>query len=453
MDAAWWRTRGLIAASLAALFGCAAVAPALFWLLLAAALAAGVALLALRHTATACAMWLLLAGATLEMTLGDLIGPEAFQPTIAIVKGAGLALAAASVLRYGPSLDLFNPGIAFVVIYLAGMVHGLHPNLTPSDSLRSLIGSFAPYAFSFSRLSRGWARAMIRMTTWIPPITVAAAAALDMAGLHPMFVDSGGMRLAGLGHPAFLAGFCLTAIYACLIELYRGRPLLWLLAANGTILLLTGARAPTAYAAAVTILTLVCVDTPQFPWRRRLPLLLFGALAGAMLAGLASSLSDLRLFALLDGEAANLSGREQLWPLFAAAAEGSPWVGWGVGAGNAIIPPDSQIAKQMHTWAAHNEYLRMAVEGGELGRALLILMFTLWAWTHTARLRPSERRIMRFVFAAFACHAITDNVLISTSASVLFAFVSAVFARGALESGAAVTPARTPRLLGAGQVA
>jgi hypothetical protein len=28
-----------------------------------------------------------------------------------------------------------------------------------------------------------------------------------------------------------------------------------------------------------------------------------------------------------------------------------------------------------------------------------------------------------------------------------------VFARGALESGAAVTPARTPRLLGAGQVA
>ena len=98
----------------------------------------------------------------------------------------------------------------------------------------------------------------------------------------------------------------------------------------------------------------------SFRWRRRLRLLLFGALAGAVLAGLASSLSDLRLFALLGGEAANLSGREQLWPLFAAAAEGSPWVGWGVGAGNAIIPPDSLIAKQMHTWAAHNEYLRMA---------------------------------------------------------------------------------------------
>ena len=169
MDAAWWRTRGLIAASLAALFGCAAVAPALFWLLLAAALAAGVALLALRHTAAACAMWLLLAGATLEMTLGDLIGPEAFQPTIAMVKGAGLgSRGSLRCCATGRRVDPFNPGIAFVVIYLAGMAHGLHPNLTPSDSLRSLIGSFAPYAFSFSGLSLGWARAMIRMTTWIP---------------------------------------------------------------------------------------------------------------------------------------------------------------------------------------------------------------------------------------------------------------------------------------------
>jgi len=30
-----------------------------------------------------------------------------------------------------------------------------------------------------------------------------------------------GARLAGLGHPAFLAGVCLPAIYACLIQLYR----------------------------------------------------------------------------------------------------------------------------------------------------------------------------------------------------------------------------------------
>jgi hypothetical protein len=41
---------------------------------------------------------------------------------------------------------------------------------------------------------------------------------------------------------------------------------------------------------------------------------------------------------------------------------------------------------------------------------------------------------MRLVFVAFAGHAVTDNVLISTPACVLFAFAAAVFARGADEA-------------------
>jgi len=64
-------------------------------------------------------------------------------------------------------------------------------------------------------------------------------------------------------------------------------------------------------------------------------------------------------------------------------------------------------------------------------------LFALWAWRHTRRLSRAERIIMRLVFVALACHACTDNVLISTSACVLFAFCTAVFARGALEAEAA----------------
>ena len=37
---------------------------------------------------------------------------------------------------------------------------------------------------------------------------------------------------------------------------------------------------------------------------------------------------------------------------------------------------------------------------------------------------------MRLLFLAFAGHAFTDNMLISTPACVLFTFVAAVFARG-----------------------
>jgi len=105
--------------------------------------------------------------------------------------------------------------------------------------------------------------------------------------------------------------------------------------------------------------------------------------------------------------------------------------------GDRVVPQTSDVVLQMRTWAAHNEWLRMLVEGGQVGRAGLVLSFALWCWDHTRRLIRAERAIMRLVFVAFACHAFTDNVLISTSACVLFAFCAAVFARGALEAEAA----------------
>jgi O-antigen ligase len=139
------------------------------------------------------------------------------------------------------------------------------------------------------------------------------------------------------------------------------------------------------------------------------------------------------LFQVLTTNLGNLSGRELLWPNFAQAAAGSPWLGWGVGAGNLIIPQGAPVAKLLQTWAAHNEYLRIEVEGGQLGRAMLVLLLILWVRQHTAPLCRTDRVIMRLVFVAFAVHAFTDNVLISTPACVLFTFATAVFARGRLE--------------------
>ncbi len=406
--------------------------PAWFWLPLAVAAAVGVTvILAFRHPVGFCVAWLLIAGSTLEMTLGDLLGPALFQPIIAAVKAAELGLALLCVLRYGPSADVFNPGFAFVAMFGVGLAHGLHPDLTVGDSLRSLVGSVAPFAFAFSRLSRDWGSSMIRMTAWLPLLTVIAGGVLDVAGVRPLFIESGGQRLAGLGHPAFLAGFCLTAIYACLIELYRGGRFRWLflLAVNFLILVLTGARAPLGYAVAVTGLTLAFLWSPEFPRRRRfLPMLLAACLLPLLMV-LASDLSEVRLFNVLSNQAGNLSGRDLLWPPFEQAAATSPWVGWGVGAGNAIIPADSELMREIQTKAAHNEYLRMLVEGGQLGRGLLIGFFVLWVWRHTRRLCRTDRVIMRLVFVAFAAHAYTDNVLIATTGCVFFAFAAAVFAR------------------------
>jgi O-antigen ligase len=118
-----------------------------------------------------------------------------------------------------------------------------------------------------------------------------------------------------------------------------------------------------------------------------------------------------------------------LWPSFEDAAAQSPWFGWGTGAGNTVISPQGRIAQMLHTWAAHNEYLRIQVEGGVFGETLLVGLFATWAIVHTRHLWASDRRIMRLAFLALAFHAFTDNVLISTPACVMFAFVTAVFAR------------------------
>ena len=407
------------------------VAPVLFWLLLWGGTGAGVLMLAWRHTTLFCVVWLVIASASLEMTLNDLVGTEVYQPTIAVVKGVQIGLALLCATRFGVRADLLNPAWGYVAMLAVGIGHGLYPGLTAADSIRSLIGSAAPFAFCFVRLPRSWVSAIIGTMKWCPLLVVLACVPMDLAGVRPLFVDSGGMRLAGLGHPAFLAGVCLPAIYACLIAVYRsGRTAdVGLLALNGLILVLTGARAPLAYAIAVTGLSLMTIRSRVFSPVSRLMFILTAGAVVPMLIGLAGQFSDVRLFNVVLNETTNLSGRDLLWPVFEQAAETSPWFGWGIGAGNQVIPPTGHVAQMLHTWAAHNEYLRMQVEGGHVGRTLLIVLFAAWAWARTRQLRQSDKLIMRFAFLAFACHAYTDNVLISTPACVFFTFVAAVFAR------------------------
>lgn len=417
-------------------------APSLYWLLLEGVLAAAVLFLVLCYPVAFCVSWLIVTALTLEMTLNDLVGPAAFQATIAGVKGCGILLVIVCAFRYGTRWDPYSPAWGFGLIAATGLVHGLYPGLTATDSLRSLLGSASPYAFGFVRVPAAWARTIIRATIWCPPIAVMAGAGFAVAGLRPMFVDSGGWRLAGLGHPAFLAGICLPAIYAGLIEVWRdGRPRdRLMIVANLLILVLTGARAPLAYALAVGGMTVLTVPSRSVSSRDRFLVVTLAGLLLPVLMLLAGDLTTVRLFNVVANDAGNLSGRQYLWPAFEAAAAGSPWLGWGLGAGNVIISPASPIAQMLHTWAAHNEYLRMEVEGGQIGRTVLILLFGLWAWSNTRPLTASERRILRYAFVAFGAHAFTDNVLISTPSCVLFTFVIAVFARGRAEQAARASP-------------
>jgi O-antigen ligase len=405
-------------------------APPLLPGLVAAFLALGGLLYAYRHLTAVWVGWLLLTGLSLEMTLTDLIGPGAFQPTIAAVKAAEIGLVALTAIRFGVAADRFNPAWAFAAMAVMGAAVGIHPGLTMMDVARSLIGDVTPFLLFFCVKPAGWGSAVRRAVTLAPALSVVLGVVLDVAGLRPVFLDSGGLRLAGLGHPAFLAGVCLPAIYAGVTRWLRTattREAL-LLGVNLAILFLTGARAPAAYAAIVIGGSLVIASGAAIPRSRRLVLIAAGLAAIPVLLVVGESYGSLRLFEVLASQAGHLSGRELLWPPFEAAAALAPWFGLGLGSGNLVIPQAGQIAQLLHTWAAHNEYLRIQVEGGYVGRTLLIVLFILWAVAHTRRLPPLERLAMSLVFLCFAAHAMTDNVLISTPACVFFAFVAAVYA-------------------------
>jgi O-antigen ligase len=393
--------------------------------------------LAAAYPAAATAIWLAALATCPEMWLGDLIGrmPE----IIAIDKAVGLGLLAICLIRYGLRFDGFNPGLAYVLMFGAGVMHGFWPGLGLADSLRSLIGSAAPFAFSWSRLSLRWCRCVIGTVIAAPFLIIGFGGCLAAAGLRPLYaIEDGALRLGGSTHPAFLAGFAIISVYALLLEQVRGARG-WRMAALGgdlLILVATGARAPLGLAMLLILLVAGCVPTRRWRWRSRAPLLLALAAAPAIAVLAAPVLGFVRLLSLAaQGDVTDLSNRTLIWPVYEAAFTRSPWVGWGIGAGKVLVPVGTLLWHLLGTNAAHDEYLRMAVDGGAIGLAALILGIAFWLRHGTRRMAGSERAVMALVFLVFAIHSATDNTLIATTASLMFAWVSAIFARAEHEGG------------------
>jgi O-antigen ligase len=203
---------------------------------------------------------------------------------------------------------------------------------------------------------------------------------------------------------------------------------------NLGILAFTSARAPLAIAVLVIGLAIACVPSPHMPRSTRVLLLLSGAILAVLLPLMAGFFSDMRLFNLLLREPTNLSGRDEIWPYFQAAWDASPWFGWGVGAAKSLVDLESPVARLLGTNAAHNEYLRIGVEGGYLGLFLLILCLVLWTRAHLRATCGPDRAILLLVLIGFAVHSYTDNTLIATTSSVFLTWINACFARAARDS-------------------
>jgi len=392
-------------------------------------LAACLAGLAASRPTAATIAWMFVLESTPEFWLTT--NPATHETILAVMKAAGIALALILALKHGPKPDPLNPAFAFLVMFLTGLLHGLYPGLTLTDSLRSLLGSIAPFAFGFATLPTRWCRAIIRATTLGPLFAVGAGILLQLTGLHTLYdTSSGALRLTAGGEGPYLGGFALAAIAAGLLNLLQTptKKEVYLLALNLLIILLTGDRAPLALALFLA-LAAISLPSPNLTAQNRLTILAATITLAALAFIFASSLGFLRVISLAQsGDTANLSHRNLVWPYFEAAIRASPWLGWGAGAGKVVIPYTATLAGTLGTNAAHNEYLRIGTEGGLLGLTLLITLMAAWAWRGSRPLPTAQRWFIRAVFLTIAINAATDNTLIATTSSILFLWLTAVFA-------------------------
>lgn len=351
----------------------------------------------------------------------------------AVVKVIPFAIAAMLCLRYGFTRAINWPFLAFALVAAISLaVLPIGRVSTFGEMVRSFVGSTAPFVLAFAAAPRPFWSALCKAVVFVPLIS--AVIGLGIAwpiGYYDAFDHN--WRFQGLHSPPFLAGFCVTAIFAATLEYLRGFRTRWLVLGGAAlaVLLATQARAPTI----AVVLFLVCVlafsGRRIFPAKRKLDLLMGGLLPAVVVLG------PILLFALdrfLGGDQfSQFSGRDIIWPYFLDAIQTRPLFGYGLGAGKLIVDPEDPQIRLLGSNAAHNEYLRLAVDAGIVGTAAIFMGIVAWVWGGTRNAHPTDRLVLRCALLAALVHSGFDNTLIASTAVIQFAWFTAALARARIE--------------------
>jgi O-antigen ligase len=349
----------------------------------------------------------------------------------AVMKVVPFALAAVLLLRYGPSSAINWPFIAYTAIAAVSIVVlPIGRIVTTGEMIRSFIGSTAPFVLGFCLAPKRIWTWIIRGATLVPLISAFASLFTHVAGLYPA-IDLLN-RFQGMHSAPFLAGFCETAIFAATIEYMRGFKPIWLIIGglDLAVMLATQARMPLATVVIFIGLVFLLSNRHIFPLRRKVDLVMGGGVPGLLL------LSPVIAFAMqrFISQGTDTSGRDLMWPYFLEAIENRPLFGYGLGAGKLLVDPDDPLIKLLGTTAAHNEYLRLSVDGGIIGCAAIFLSLIAWMWWGSRGLGSRERLVLRAALFGILLHSGFDNTLIATTSVMQFCVISAILARGRVEA-------------------
>lgn len=350
----------------------------------------------------------------------------------AVVKIIPFGIAAMLCLRYGFAPAINWPFLAFALIAAISLVVlPMGRVSTFGEMLRSFIGSTAPFILAFAAAPRHVWSGLCKAIVLVPLVSAGVGMVAWVVGFYPAFDLN--WRFQGLHSPPFLAGFCVTAIFAATLEYLRGFKAKWLLLGGAAlaVLLATQARAPLIAVGVFLLLVFALSDRRVFPLKRKLDLAMGGLLPGLVLLG------PLVVYAadrFLGGDDyARFSGRDVIWPYFLDAIENRPLFGYGLGAGKLIVDPEDPQIRLIRSNAAHNEYLRLSVDAGIIGCALIFLSIVAWVWAGTRRVRPTDKLVLRCALLAALIHSGFDNTLIASTAVIQFSWFAAALARARME--------------------
>lgn len=418
--------------TLAVLLTTAIVAPETALALLPACVALMVAMLFYEAPLLAVGLLVACYGLALDIQLG-LLEAGGGAMGAAVVKVIPFAIAAMLCLRYGFAPSINWPFLAFSIIAgISLVVLPIGRVSSNGEMLRSFVGSTAPFVLAFAAAPRSVWSTLCKAVVLVPLISAAAGFLAWPAGIYSPF--DGNWRFQGMHSPPFLAGFCTTAIFAATLEYLRGFRTRWLVLGGAVmaVLLATQARAPLMAVLVFLLLVFVLSDRRVFPPKRKLDVAMGGLVPAAFLMWpLALAVLDRFLDAPVYEQ---FSGRDVIWPYFVEAIEKRPLLGYGLGAGKLIVDPEDPQIRLIQSNAAHNEYLRLSVDAGMVGCAMIFGAIIAWVWAGTRRVRRADRLVLRAALLAALIHSGFDNTLIASTAVIQFAWFAAALARARQEA-------------------
>lgn len=261
------------------------------------------------------------------------------------------------------------------------------------------------FIFLSVRPTVGQMLSVLKVIAWAPAFSLFVGMCYEIIGVGSLFGVDGmtdAMRLQGSTIPAFLAGVTLSAAFSSILlyYFYNNKKFVLLLFFNSAVILLTAARMPIFLCGVILVFSFVALDK--------------GGVKKKIAYGTAFFVSGL-IFLMFFGQAIlarfgseSSSGRDVLWEYFSGLID--DYWNFGIGFGHSIsaVPPQVTVLVGGAS-AAHNEYLRIAVEIGVIQAWIFYILLAVMLIGLGRGIKGSVRLVYYSGCLLFFVFCYTDN--------------------------------------------